>query len=58
MNIQENPFKEALASVFLPESLKKFLGIQHSDPEKHSKIQFNFFGTTSLFVVTTTPTKC
>ncbi|KAM8997089.1 adhesion G-protein coupled receptor G4 [Ara ararauna] len=50
INIQENPFKEALASVFLPESLKKFLGIEHSDPEKHSKIQFSFFGTTSLFV--------
>ncbi|KAM6381300.1 adhesion G-protein coupled receptor G4 isoform 3-T4 [Pluvialis apricaria] len=49
INIQENPFKKALASVFLPKSLKKFLGIEHSDPDKHSKIQFNFFGTTSLF---------
>ncbi|XP_068813365.1 adhesion G-protein coupled receptor G4 isoform X6 [Struthio camelus] len=50
INIQENPFKKALASVFLPKSLKKFLGIEYSDPEKQSKIQFNFFGTTSLFV--------
>ncbi|XP_053932056.1 adhesion G-protein coupled receptor G4 isoform X2 [Cuculus canorus] len=49
INIQENPFQNALASVFLPTTLKEFLGIQHSDPEKHSKIQFNFFGTTSLF---------
>ncbi|XP_030353502.1 adhesion G-protein coupled receptor G4 [Strigops habroptila] len=50
INIQQNPFKEALASVFLPESLKKFLRIEHSDPDKHAKIQFNFFGITSLFV--------
>ncbi|XP_028940706.1 adhesion G-protein coupled receptor G4, partial [Antrostomus carolinensis] len=49
INVQEKPFKKALASVFLPKSLKKFLGIEHSDPDKHSKIQFNFFGTTSLF---------
>ncbi|XP_010294785.1 PREDICTED: probable G-protein coupled receptor 112, partial [Phaethon lepturus] len=49
INVQENPFKKALASVFLPKSLKKFLGIEHSDPDKHSKIQFKFFGTTSLF---------
>nr|XP_010308928.1 PREDICTED: probable G-protein coupled receptor 112 [Balearica regulorum gibbericeps] len=50
INVQENPFKKALASVFLPKSLKKFLGIEHSDPNKHSKIQFKFFGATSLFV--------
>ncbi|XP_009873767.1 PREDICTED: probable G-protein coupled receptor 112, partial [Apaloderma vittatum] len=49
IDVQENPFKKALASVFLPKSLKKFLGIEHSDPDKHSKIQFKFFGTTSLF---------
>ncbi|KAM6061311.1 adhesion G-protein coupled receptor G4 [Chlamydotis macqueenii] len=49
INVQENPFKKALASMFLPKSLKKFLGIEHSDPDKHSKIQFKFFGTTSLF---------
>ncbi|XP_010138318.1 PREDICTED: probable G-protein coupled receptor 112, partial [Buceros rhinoceros silvestris] len=49
ISVQENPFKKALASVFLPESLKKFLGIEHSDPDKLSKIQFKFFGTTSLF---------
>ncbi|XP_009696915.1 PREDICTED: probable G-protein coupled receptor 112, partial [Cariama cristata] len=49
INVQEIPFKKALASVFLPKSLNKFLGIEHSDPDKHSKIQFNFFGTTSLF---------
>ncbi|XP_009975661.1 PREDICTED: probable G-protein coupled receptor 112, partial [Tauraco erythrolophus] len=49
ISVEENPFKKALASVFLPESLKKFLGIEHSDPVKHSKIQFKFFGTTSLF---------
>lgn len=58
ISVQENPFKKALASVFLPESLKKFLGIEHSDPDKHSKIQFKFFGTTSLFEVTTTRYKC
>ncbi|XP_009997988.1 PREDICTED: probable G-protein coupled receptor 112 [Chaetura pelagica] len=50
INVQENPFRKALASVFLPKSLKKFLGIEHSDPDKHSRIQFKFFGTTSLFV--------
>ncbi|XP_051486117.1 adhesion G-protein coupled receptor G4 isoform X4 [Apus apus] len=50
VNIQENPFRKALASVFLPKSLKKFLGIEHSDPDKHSRIQFKFFGTASLFV--------
>ncbi|XP_050166684.1 adhesion G-protein coupled receptor G4 isoform X2 [Myiozetetes cayanensis] len=49
INVQENPFKNALASVFLPKSLKNFLGIEHCDPDKHSKIQFKFFGTTSLF---------
>ncbi|XP_056215984.1 adhesion G-protein coupled receptor G4-like [Falco biarmicus] len=58
INVQENPFKKAMASVFLPKSLKKFLGIEHADPDKHSKIQFKFFGTTSLFVVTTTPNEC
>ncbi|PKU27237.1 hypothetical protein llap_22459 [Limosa lapponica baueri] len=57
IDVQENPFKNALASVFLPKSLKKFLGIEHSNPDKHSKIQFKFFGTPSLFAVTTTPTK-
>ncbi|XP_035181922.1 adhesion G-protein coupled receptor G4 isoform X2 [Oxyura jamaicensis] len=50
INVQENSFKKALASVFLPKSLKTFLGDKYSDPEKHPKIQFNFFGTTSLFV--------
>ncbi|XP_069724056.1 adhesion G-protein coupled receptor G4 [Phaenicophaeus curvirostris] len=50
INVQEDPFQKALASVFLPTTLKEFLGIEHTDPEKHSKIQFNFFGTTSLFV--------
>ncbi|KAM6117323.1 adhesion G-protein coupled receptor G4 [Pterocles gutturalis] len=50
IKVQENPFNKALASVFLPKSLKKFLGIEHSDPDKHSKIQFKFFGTPSLFV--------
>nr|XP_009939800.1 PREDICTED: probable G-protein coupled receptor 112 [Opisthocomus hoazin] len=49
VNVQEKPFKKALASVFLPKSLRKFLGIEHADPDKHSKIQFKFFGTTSLF---------
>ncbi|KAM6251920.1 adhesion G-protein coupled receptor G4-like [Spheniscus humboldti] len=49
INVQEYPFKKALASVFFPKSLKKFLGIEHSDPDKRSKIQFKFFGTTSLF---------
>ncbi|XP_032558247.1 adhesion G-protein coupled receptor G4 [Chiroxiphia lanceolata] len=49
INVQENPFKNALASVFLPKSLKNFLGIECCDPDKHSKIQFKFFGTTSLF---------
>uniref|UniRef100_A0A8C3C991 Uncharacterized protein n=1 Tax=Cairina moschata TaxID=8855 RepID=A0A8C3C991_CAIMO len=50
IDVQENSFKKALASVFLPKSLKTFLGDEYSDPEKHPKIQFNFFGTTSLFV--------
>ncbi|XP_041885298.1 adhesion G-protein coupled receptor G4 [Corvus kubaryi] len=50
ISVQENPLKKALASVFLPKSLKNFLGIEYSDPDKHSKIQFKFFGTTSLFV--------
>ncbi|RMB97845.1 hypothetical protein DUI87_25702 [Hirundo rustica rustica] len=50
ISVQENPFKKALASVFLPKSLKSFLGIKYSDPDKHSKIQFKFFGTTSLFL--------
>ncbi|KAK2545385.1 Adgrg4, partial [Columba livia] len=49
VDVQEKPFKKALASVFLPKSLKKFLGIEHSHPDKHPKIQFKFFGTTSLF---------
>ncbi|KAM8799950.1 adhesion G-protein coupled receptor G4 [Eudromia elegans] len=49
INIQESPFKRALASVFLPKSLNKYLGMEYSDPEKYLKIQFNFFGTTSLF---------
>nr|XP_009501858.1 PREDICTED: probable G-protein coupled receptor 112 [Phalacrocorax carbo] len=50
INLQENPFEKALTLVFLLKSLKKFLGIKHSDPDKHSKIQFKFSGTTSLFV--------
>ncbi|XP_064282470.1 adhesion G-protein coupled receptor G4 isoform X3 [Passer domesticus] len=50
ISVQENPFRKALASVFLPKSLKNFLGIEYSDPDKHSKIQFKFFGTTSLFL--------
>nr|XP_025966707.1 adhesion G-protein coupled receptor G4 isoform X1 [Dromaius novaehollandiae] len=57
INIQENPFKTALASVFFPKSLKKFLEIEYSDPEKHSQIQFNFFGTTSLFADDSLKTK-
>ncbi|TRZ06775.1 hypothetical protein HGM15179_020334 [Zosterops borbonicus] len=50
IRVQENPFKKALASVFLPKSLKNFIGIKYSDPDKRSKIQFKFFGTTSLFL--------
>ncbi|XP_068060601.1 adhesion G-protein coupled receptor G4 isoform X3 [Anomalospiza imberbis] len=50
ISVQENPFRKALASVFLPKSLKNFLGIEYSDPDKRSKIQFKFFGTTSLFL--------
>ncbi|XP_025894797.1 adhesion G-protein coupled receptor G4 [Nothoprocta perdicaria] len=57
VNIQESPFTTALASVFLPKSLKKYLGMENSDPERHSKIQFNFFGTTSLFVDDSLKTK-
>lgn len=50
ISVQENPFENALASVRLPKSLKTFLGDNQADPETYSKIQFNFFGTTSLFV--------
>ncbi|XP_030128200.2 bombesin receptor subtype-3 isoform X1 [Taeniopygia guttata] len=50
ISVQENPFRKALASVFLPKSLKNFLGIKYSDPDKRSKIQFKFFGTTSFFL--------
>lgn len=58
ISVQENPFENALASVRLPKSLKTFLGDNQADPEMYSKIQFNFFGTTSLFVVTIIPNKC
>lgn len=58
ISVQENPFENALASVRLPESLKTFLGDNQADPEMYSKIQFNFFGTTSLFVVTIIPNEC
>ncbi|OXB79475.1 UNVERIFIED_CONTAM: hypothetical protein H355_008370 [Colinus virginianus] len=50
ISVQESPFENALASVRLPKSLKTFLGDNHADPDMYSKIQFNFFGTTSLFV--------
>ncbi|CAN8188838.1 unnamed protein product [Coccothraustes coccothraustes] len=50
ISVQENPFRRALASVFLPKSLKNFLGIEYAHPDKNSKIQFKFFGTTSLFL--------
>ncbi|XP_023781640.1 adhesion G-protein coupled receptor G4 isoform X3 [Cyanistes caeruleus] len=50
ISVQENLFRKALASVFLPKSLKNFLGIEYSDPDRRSKIQFKFFGTTSLFL--------
>lgn len=51
IHICEEPFKKAWAAVYLPRSLRNYLGIQSLDPEHHSKIQFNFFGRTSLFVV-------
>nr|XP_032629106.1 adhesion G-protein coupled receptor G4 [Chelonoidis abingdonii] len=50
IDIREKPFKKACAAVFLPRSLRNYLGSQSLDPEHHSKIQFNFFGTTSFFV--------
>ncbi|OWK51973.1 putative G-protein coupled receptor 112 [Lonchura striata] len=48
ISVQENPFRKV--SVFLPKSLKNFLGIEYSDTDKRSKIQFKFFGTTSLLL--------
>ncbi|CAM5166651.1 unnamed protein product, partial [Natator depressus] len=51
IHIREEPFKKAWAAVFLPRSLRSYLGSQSLDPEYHSKIQFNFFGTTSLFAL-------
>nr|XP_008177224.1 adhesion G-protein coupled receptor G4 [Chrysemys picta bellii] len=50
IDIREEPFKKACAAVFLPRSLRNYLGSQSLDPEHHSKIQFNFFGITSFFV--------
>ncbi|XP_067405772.1 adhesion G-protein coupled receptor G4 [Emydura macquarii macquarii] len=50
IHLCEKPFKKAWAAVYLPRSLRNYLGIQSLDPEHHSKIQFNFFGRTSLFV--------
>ncbi|XP_019376868.1 PREDICTED: adhesion G-protein coupled receptor G4 [Gavialis gangeticus] len=50
IDIQETPFQKAMASVFLPRLMREYLGIHSFDPEDHPKIQFTFFGTTSLFV--------
>ncbi|XP_025047637.1 adhesion G-protein coupled receptor G4 [Alligator sinensis] len=50
IDIQETPFQKALASVFLPRLMREYLGIHSFDPEDHPKIQFTFFGTTSLFM--------
>ncbi|XP_044885610.1 adhesion G-protein coupled receptor G4 isoform X3 [Mauremys mutica] len=50
IDIREKPFKKACAAVFLPRSLRNYLGSHSLDPEHYSKIQFIFFGTTSFFV--------
>ncbi|XP_053130190.1 adhesion G-protein coupled receptor G4 isoform X2 [Hemicordylus capensis] len=46
---QTSTAEKALASLFLPGLLGKYLRVQSFDPEDHTKIQFNFFGMTSLF---------
>uniref|UniRef100_A0ACB8FXY1 Uncharacterized protein n=1 Tax=Sphaerodactylus townsendi TaxID=933632 RepID=A0ACB8FXY1_9SAUR len=55
--ILKNPFQSALASVFLPESLRGYLQAQSFDLEDHSEIQFSFFGSSALFE-NMTPVKC
>ncbi|XP_034963207.1 adhesion G-protein coupled receptor G4-like isoform X2 [Zootoca vivipara] len=49
IDIRQAPFEMALASIFLPELLRHYLGAQSFEPEDHTKIQFSFFGTTSPF---------
>ncbi|XP_032997882.1 adhesion G-protein coupled receptor G4-like [Lacerta agilis] len=49
IDIRQAPFEIALASIFLPELLRHYLGAQSFEAEDHTKIQFSFFGTTSPF---------
>ncbi|XP_077164506.1 adhesion G-protein coupled receptor G4 isoform X2 [Paroedura picta] len=49
INIREIAFQNALAAVFLPGSLRDYLGAQSFDPKDHTKIQFSFFGSSGLF---------
>ncbi|KAJ6653772.1 hypothetical protein lerEdw1_008701 [Lerista edwardsae] len=50
IDIRQLPFEtEALASVSLPGLLRQFLKAQSFQPEEHTEIQFNFFGTPELF---------
>ncbi|XP_062819756.1 adhesion G-protein coupled receptor G4 isoform X1 [Anolis carolinensis] len=49
LKIRQAPFTTGMASIFLPGLLRYYLKAQSFEPEDHTKIQFSFFGTTSLF---------
>ncbi|KAJ7310420.1 hypothetical protein JRQ81_007334 [Phrynocephalus forsythii] len=49
LNIRQNPFTTAVASIFLPGLLKNYLEAQSYALEDHTEIQFSFIGETSLF---------